>query len=86
MSGCRYQYCRELDRIRVVGHNGVGNAFVTVIVTPQGDPLLSGFVKLKRTEARLINLKIVNSTPLPHSEEMKKSKKKRLMYGQVHST
>ena len=43
--------------IRVVGRNGFGDKFFTVIRTSHSDPLLSGFVKLQWAEARLINLK-----------------------------
>ena len=42
-----------MDDVGVLGRNGIRDGFVTVIGTPHGDPLISGFVKLQRTEGRL---------------------------------
>ena len=61
-----------------MGYNVNLDSFVAVIivvavaVTPHGVRLLSGFVVLQRSEARLItNLKIVWNNPLLQSEEGK---------------
>ena len=59
-----------------VGCNGCWDGFVTVIafvsviVTPHGDPLLSGFVGLQREEAIRIKKTVMNS-PLLQREERK---------------
>ena len=61
-----------MDGIGGVERNEIGDGFVTVIWTPQGDCLLSVFVKLQRAEAILINiLKVLKSSPMLSSKERK---------------
>ena len=38
--------------VRGVGRNGGWYGFIAIIGTPHGGPLLTGFVKLQREEAR----------------------------------
>ena len=53
---------QELDGVREVGHNEKLNRFVavivilTVVVTPQGVPMLTSFVRFQQSEARLIKV------------------------------
>ena len=61
-----------MDGIGGVERNEIGDGFVTVIGTPQGDCLLSVFVKLQQAEAILINiLKVLKSSPMLSSKERK---------------
>ena len=52
-----------------VGCNVIRSGFFTVIVTPHGDSMLSGFVKFHRKEDRFKT--IVKIIHLLHSEERK---------------
>ena len=57
MSSIRYQLFQKLDGVGEVG-GGVGcDWLVTVIGTPNGDPLLIGFLGLQRAEDRSIKFK-----------------------------
>ena len=51
-SGFRDQYFQELECIRGVGHNVIGDGFVNIIGVSNGDFLLAGVVSFQRTEAR----------------------------------
>ena len=46
-----------MDGTGIAGRNGIRYGLLTVLIIPQGDCILAGFVKLQQTEARLIKIK-----------------------------